>query len=132
MTLVKTKLPMFGSEDGEFCPCFYIERAADEMNEEFVNEVEMSTSMIIGEISEREYLSRRAIGGTMPWLNRVFEEIKVKYGEHKIPEKVLRSIEDKAAKATKSVGLPIAMARAESRKRKEAVLQRLFQRRESQ
>ena len=66
MTLVKMKLPVFGSEDGEFSPCFYIERAADETDEEFIAEVETSASLIIGEISKKEYLSRRVIGGTMP------------------------------------------------------------------
>ena len=78
----------------------------DETDKEFVSEVEQSATKILGEISEREYLSHRAIGGTMPRLNRVFEEMKVKY-------------EDKAAKALKSVVAPIAMTRAESKKRKE-------------
>jgi hypothetical protein len=79
-----------------------MERAMDETDEEFVSTVEKSTSMIIGEISDKEYLSRHAIGGTMPRLNWVFEEMKVTYGERKIPDKVLKSIEDKVAKVTKS------------------------------
>ena len=78
MTLVRMKLPVFGSTEGEFCPCFYLTRAEDETNEEFVSEMEQSASKILGEISEREYLSRRTIGGTMPWLNWVFEDMKVK------------------------------------------------------
>jgi len=119
MTLVKMKLPVFGIAEGELCLCFYLTRAKDETDEEFVSEVEQSASKILGEISEREYLSRRTIGGTMPWLNWVFEEMKVKYGDHRVPEKVLKSIEDKAAKASKSAMAPIAMARAESKKRKE-------------
>lgn len=117
---MKMKLPVLGSEDGEFCPCFYIERAADETDKEFVSEVEASSSMIIGEISKREYLSCHAIGGTMPRLNLVFEEMTVKYEERKIPEKILKSIEEKVAKATKSDAAPVATARAQSRKRKEA------------
>ena len=44
MTLVRMKLPVFGSTEGEFCPCFYLTRAEDETDEEFVNEVEQSTS----------------------------------------------------------------------------------------
>jgi len=110
MTLVRMKLLVFGSVEGEFYPCFYPTRAEGETDEEFVSEVEQSTSKILGEISEREYLSRRAIGGTMPQLNQVFEEMKVKYGDHRVPEKVLKSIEDKAAKASKSAMAPVAMA----------------------
>jgi len=46
--------------------------------------------------------------------------MKVKYGDRKIAEKILKSIEDKAVKVAKSAAPPIATARAESRKRKEA------------
>ena len=56
----------------------------------------------------------------MPQLNRVFEEMKVKYRDRKIPEKILKSVEDKAAKVSKSAADPVAAVRAESRKRKEA------------
>jgi len=66
MTLVRMKLPVFGNVEGEFGPCFYLTRAEDEIDKEFVNEVEQSASKILGEISKREYLSRLAIGGTMP------------------------------------------------------------------
>lgn len=45
--------------------------------------------------------------------------MKVKYGECKIPEKVLKSIEDKVVKAAKSATPPVATVRAKSRKRKE-------------
>jgi hypothetical protein len=118
MKLVKMKLAVFGSKEGEFVPCFNLERAADKMDEEFVSTVEKSTSMNIGEISDKEYLSHHAIGGTMPRFNRVFEEMKVTYGERKILDKVLKSIEDKVAKAAKSTAQPIATMRAESKKRK--------------
>lgn len=66
MTLVKMKLPVFGSKEGEFCLCFYLKRAEDEMDEEFIAEVEEYASKILEEVSEREYLSCRAISGTMP------------------------------------------------------------------
>ena len=46
----------------------------------------------------------------MPLLNWVFEEMKVKYGDRRVPEKVLKSIKDKAAKASKSAMAPVAMA----------------------
>lgn len=81
MTLVKMKLLVFGSEDGEYVPCFKLRRAEDETDEEFVEAVEKSATLLLGDISEKEYLSRRAIG------------------ERKVPEKVLRSVEAKAAKA---------------------------------
>ena len=119
MTLVRMKLLVLGSAEGEFCLCFYLTRVEDETDKEFVSEVEQSAYKILGEISEREYLSYRAIGGTMPRLNRVFKEIKVMYGDHRVPEKILKSVEDKAVKASKSVVAPVAMARAEYKKRKE-------------
>jgi hypothetical protein len=52
MKLVKMKLLVFGSEEGEFVPCFNLERAKDETDEELVSTVEKSASMIIGEISD--------------------------------------------------------------------------------
>ena len=55
----------------------------------------------------------------MPRLNRVFEEMKVNYGDHRVPEKILKSVEEKAAKTSKSAAAPVATVRAESRKRKE-------------
>jgi hypothetical protein len=81
--------------------------------------VEESASKILGEVSEREYLSCRAISGTMPLLNRVFEEMKVKYGDHKIPKKFLKWVEDKATKASRSTTAPATMVWAKSRKRKD-------------
>ena len=81
MKLVKMKLPVFGSEEGEFVPYFNPERAKDETYEELVRTMEKSASMIIGEIFDREYLSHCVIGGTMPRLNCVFEEMKVMYGD---------------------------------------------------
>lgn len=74
--------------------------------------------MILGEVSEKEYLSHCVIGGTMPRLNRIFEEMKVTYGDHKIPDKVLKFVEAKAVKAAKSTAPSAATGRVESRKRK--------------
>lgn len=111
-------MPVFDSEEGEFCPCFYLQRAEDETDEEFVAEVEQSASKILGEVSEREYLSHRAISG-MPRLNRVFEEMKVRYGDRKVPEKILKSVEDKSAKVSRSAAALAATVRAESRKRRD-------------
>lgn len=120
MTLVRMKLPVFGSAEGEFCPCFYLTRAEDETDEEFISEVEQSASKILGEIFEREYLSRCAIGSTMPRLNGMFEEMRVKYGDRKIPKKILKSVEDKATKVSKSTACPVATVQAESKKMMEA------------
>lgn len=99
---------------------FFLARAEDETDEEFVTEVERSTSKILGEIFKKEYLSRRAIGGTMPQLNQVFEEMKVKYKDRRVPEKILKSVEEKATKASRSALAPVATVRAESKKRKDS------------
>jgi hypothetical protein len=48
MKLVKMKLPVFGSEKGEFVPYFNLERAEDEMDEDFVSTMEKSTSRLLG------------------------------------------------------------------------------------
>ena len=59
-------------------------------------------------------MARRSIAGTMPWLNRVFEEFRVHHEEHDVPTKVHKSIEDKARKAAaKNV-----IAAMEAKKRK--------------
>jgi hypothetical protein len=71
---------------------------------------------IVGDISDKEFLARRAAEGMMPRLNRVFEELGIHHGEHKVPAKVLKLIEDKVKKAaTKN-----ATAVAESKKRRGA------------
>jgi hypothetical protein len=44
MKLVKMKLPVFGSEKGEFVPYFNLERAEDKTDEDFVSTMEKSTS----------------------------------------------------------------------------------------
>ena len=51
---------------------------------------------IVGDIFDKEFLTLRAIVGTMPRLNRVFEELGIHHEEQKVPTKVLKSLEDKA------------------------------------
>ena len=99
MKLEKMKLSVFGGEEGEMCPFFSLQHIEDETDKEFITYVESTIALVLGKISDREYLARRAIGGTMPLLNRILEKLKLKYGDRKVPEKVLMSIEDKAAKA---------------------------------
>lgn len=71
---------------------------------------------ILVEMSDREYLMRRAIAGTMPRLNKVFEEFGIHQEEHEVPMKVTKFLEGKARKATaKNV-----TAVAEAKKRKGA------------
>ena len=46
MTIVRMKFPVFDSVEGEFCPCFYLTCAEDKTDEDFVSEVEQSTSSL--------------------------------------------------------------------------------------
>ena len=69
---------------------------------------------ILGEMSNKEYLARRAIADTMPRLNRVFEEFGMHHEEHDVPAKVHKSLEDKARKAAAKN----MTATAEAKKRK--------------
>ena len=50
--------------------------------EKLVRSTEAGAHEILGEMSDREYLAHRAITGTMPWLNRVFEEFMIHHEEH--------------------------------------------------
>ena len=73
-------------------------------------------------MSDREYLVHQAIAGTMPWLNRVFEEFRIHHEEHDVPMKVHKSIEDKERKAaTKNVTIVV-----EARKRKGATMPKVI------
>ena len=54
---------------------------------------------ILSNMSDKEFLACRAIAGTMPHLNRVFEELGIHHEEHDVPVKVRKSLEDKAKKA---------------------------------
>jgi len=87
------------------------------MEDGFVSEVEEAAIGLVGKISEHEYTSRRAVVGTMPQLNRVFEEVGIVYREREVPTEVLASIEKKKKAFTKNV-----TAEAESKKRKGAAV----------
>ena len=76
--------------------------------------MEQEAREIVGDISNKEFLARRSIAGMMPWLNRVFEELGIHHKEHKVPMKVLKSIEDKAKKAVAKNNAAVA----ESKKRR--------------
>ena len=97
-------------------PQFGIELPEGESAEDFMSSVEEGAWEIVGDIFDREFLTRRAIRGTMPRLNRVFEELGIHHEEHNVPPKVLKSIEEKAKKAT----VKNATVVAESKKRKGA------------
>jgi hypothetical protein len=116
MRLEMVKLPIFSEEAGVPFPRFDIKLAVDETTEEFTAIVEQETREILGDVSEKEYLVRRVIAGTMPRLNCVFEEFGIHHEEHKVLAKVLKAIEDKENKVT----LKNATAVAEAKKRKGA------------
>ena len=56
-------------------------------------------------MSEREYLAQVTIGGHVPRLNQVFEELGVKYGDREVPKKfrnvVVLKVDSCKAKAKK-------------------------------
>ena len=60
-----------------------------------MSSMEEGAREIIGDISDREFLTQQDVGGTMPCLNQVFEELGIHHEEHKVPLKVLKSIEEK-------------------------------------
>jgi hypothetical protein len=109
-------LPVYGKADGVPFTHFGIKLSEYETPEEFVARVEQEEREIVGDISNKEFLARRAITGTIPWLNQVFEELGIHHKEHKVPVKVLKSIEDKAKKAA----VKNNTAAAESKKRRGA------------
>jgi hypothetical protein len=51
----------------------------------------------------------------MPCLSQVFEEMFIKYGNHKVPSNILKSVEEKASRATVVTD---TTAHVESKKRK--------------
>lgn len=114
-SLGKVKLPVFGEVGGVYFSRFGLKRAEGETDATIVARIEAEAGEILGDISEREYLARAAVGGTMPHLNQVFEELGVKYGNREVPPKILKSVEEKASKATASKN---TTPRAESKKRK--------------
>jgi hypothetical protein len=114
MTIEMINLPIFGEGVGVPFPQFGLKPKASGATEKFVKSIEARAREILSEMSDKEYLARRAITGTMPHLNRVFDEIGVHHEEHEVPAKVLKSLEDKAKKvAAKNV---IAVVEAKKRK----------------
>ena len=78
--------------------------------------MEQEAREIVGDITNKEFLAWRAVAGTMPWLNCVFEELGIHHTEHKIPTKVLKSLEEKS----KKVDAKNTTTAAESKKRRGA------------
>ena len=99
MTIEMVNLPVFGEGVGVPFPRFGFEKKEGQAAEKLVKSTKAGVHEILGKMSDREYLARRAIASTMPWLNRVFEEFGVHHEEHDVPAKVHKSIEDKARKA---------------------------------
>jgi hypothetical protein len=88
--------------------------SAIEDKKAFAAEVEEGARLIVGKIFDREYLAQKVAGGTMPWLNRVLEELGIHHEEHEVPTEVLTTIEQKRKKAAAKN----AIAAVESKKRK--------------
>jgi len=119
--LEQVKVPVFGPEAGILFPRFGRSLGEGVTEDGFVSEVEEAAIGLVGKIFEREYMSRRAVAGTMPRLNRVFEEVGIIYRKREVPAEVLASIEKKKKKAfAKNV-----TAEAESKKRKGVVVARV-------
>jgi hypothetical protein len=107
---------VYGPVGGVPFPRFDHELPANKDKKAFAAEVEAGARLIIGKISNREYLAQKIDGGTMPRLNRVLEELGIQHEEHVVPPEVLTTIEEKRKKAaTKN-----ATALAKSKKRKGA------------
>jgi tRNA C32,U32 (ribose-2'-O)-methylase TrmJ len=108
------QVPVFGLPEGVPFPRFGRVLLADQDRDALVAGVEEVTRAIVGAMSDKEYLTRRSESGTMPRLNRVFEELGIHHEEHVVPPKVLASIEKKKQKAAAK----IATVATESKKRK--------------
>ena len=118
--LEQVKVPVFGPEAGIPFPRFGQPLWEGVTEDGFVSEVEEAAIGLVGKISEHEYMSRMAVAGTMPRLNRVFEEVGIIYREREVPAEVVASIEKKKKKTyAKNV-----TAEAESKKRKGAAVSR--------
>jgi hypothetical protein len=108
-------LPVFGEGVSVPFPRFGFEKEG-RAAEKLVMSTEAGAHEILSEISNKEYLVRRAFAGTMPRLNRAFEEFGIHHEEHDVPTKVHKFLEDKAKKAaTKN-----ATTAVEAKKRKGA------------
>lgn len=121
----KVRLPIMSEADGIPFPRFGSEKTAKKDVKDFVIVVEDTAKLILGEITDREYLARRTSVGSMPRLNRVFEEMGIHYYEREVPAKVREHVKKKVKeKAEKGEGgrsrVAKATTAAESRKRKSA------------
>lgn len=94
----EVSLPVFGDPEGVPFPRFDLELPEGKSKEDFVLDVEMRAQEIVGDITDKEYLARRQLAGNMPRLNRVFEELGIKYENHLVLSKVLRSVKEKEEK----------------------------------
>lgn len=119
-------LPVFGDVVGVLFPHFDVKRAKDMTADEYVAAVEEGVRDILSEMSDKEYLARRDIGGMMPHLNGVFEELGMHHEEHTVPPKVLKSLEDKAKKAAAKN----TTAAVEAKKRKGAGVSKTISKRQ--
>jgi hypothetical protein len=113
-TIKMVNVPVFGPAKGVPFPRFGIELKEGEDKKSFAAMVEDGAREIVVKITDKEYLERKAVRGTMPRLNRVLEELGIHHEEHKVPTEVLAMIEEKKKKATAKN----TMAAAESKKRK--------------
>ena len=85
----------------------------------FISEVEEAAIGLDGKISEREYVSWRAVSDIMPRLNQVFEELGIVYREREVPAEVIASIDKKKKTSVKNANVT---SEAESKKRKGAAV----------
>jgi hypothetical protein len=106
-------------------PHFDVKRADDMIADEYVTAVKERTHDILCEMSNKEYLAQRAIGGTMPCLNHVFEELGMHHREQTVPLKVLKSF-DKTKKAIAKNTTTVA----EAKKRKGAIISKMISKRQ--
>jgi hypothetical protein len=114
MSIEMVHLPVFGEGVSVPFPRFGFEKKEGRAAEKLVMSAEAGAHEILSEMSNKEYLARRALASTMPRLNRVFEEFGIHHKEHDVPTKVHKSLEDKAKKAaTKNVTVVV-----EAKKRK--------------
>jgi hypothetical protein len=110
MRIKMVSLLVFSDGVGVPFPRFDVKRAEDMTSDEYVTAVEEGTRDILCEMSNKEYLAWRAIRGTMPYLNHVFEELGMHHREHTVPPKVLKSF-DKTKKATAKNTTTVAEAK---------------------
>ena len=114
MTIEMVNLPDFSEGVRVLFPQFGFQPKEGHAVEKIVKSMEVGVREILGEMSDKEYLARRAVAGTMPCLNRVFEEFGIHHEEHDVPTKIHKSLEDKARKST----VKNTTAATEAKKRK--------------